>query len=169
LWARLLDGERAHKLLGDQLRSSTLPNLWDNHPPFQIDGNFGATAGIAEMLLQSQQDEIHLLPALPTVWEKGSVTGLSARGNISVAMSWGTGELERAEITAGIGGVITLRSSIFRDKFTFVKVSDSKPSDGKTLALIGEGEKRMFTAQAGEVYLLIKNSAHKKINDTKER
>ena len=94
-WARLRDGDRAHKLLAGLLRDSTLPNLWDTHPPFQIDGNYGATAGIVEMLVQSQNDEIHVLPALPKAWPKGRVTGLRARGDVTVDLQLGRMRRER--------------------------------------------------------------------------
>jgi alpha-L-fucosidase 2 len=108
-WARLRDGDRAHKLIGEQLSGSTLPNLFDNHPPFQIDGNFGATAGIAEMLLQSQQGQIHLLPALPSVWRSGAMQGLRARGDVTVDMQWRDGVLIEAVLQANRSGPLVLR------------------------------------------------------------
>ncbi|WP_369166700.1 glycoside hydrolase N-terminal domain-containing protein [Streptomyces sp. R28] len=113
-WARLRDGDHAHKMLGEQLKSSTLPNLWDTHPPFQIDGNFGATSGIVEMLLQSQYDAIEVLPALPATWPTGSVHGLRARGGATLDIEWAAGRATRIALKASRTRELTVRSDLFK-------------------------------------------------------
>jgi alpha-L-fucosidase 2 len=111
-WARLLDGDRAHKLLSDQIATSTLPNLWDTHPPFQIDGNFGATSGVAEMLLQSHLGTVDVLPALPAAWADGRVDGLRARGDLTVGLTWRAGKASEVRLTAGHAGEVSVRSTM---------------------------------------------------------
>ena len=122
-WARLQDGNHAYKLFGNLLKNGTLDNLWDTHAPFQIDGNFGGTAGVTEMLLQSHIGFIQLLPSLPDAWKSGSVEGLCAKGNFEVGMSWNNNKLEKAMILSKVGGPCVVR---YGDKTLSFKTTKGK-------------------------------------------
>ena len=120
LWARLLDGNHAYKIVknmltlagGSSQSGRTYPNMFTAHPPFQIDGNFGLTAGVAEMLLQSHDGAVHLLPALPEVWNKGSVSGIKARGGFEVSMQWDKGEVTEVTVLSSLGDNLRIRSYV---------------------------------------------------------
>ncbi len=147
-WARLLDGDHAHKMLSELLSHSTLPNLWDTHPPFQIDGNFGATAGVAEMLVQSHRGVVDVLPALPGEWSTGSVSGLRARGDVTVDVDWANGVATRVALEAGRDGQLKVRSGLFAGRF---RVVDAET--GRTVDVKRDGQEITIDAKAGRTYV----------------
>lgn len=155
-WARLLDGNHAYLLIRDLLHATgetttvyttgggTYPNFFDAHPPFQIDGNFGGTSGMAEMLIQSQLDDIHLLPALPDAWKEGQVSGLMARGAFEAGISWQHHQLTKASIKSLQGGVCKVRTNV-PVKVAWVNATIQHTAFGYVTS---------FPTQKGKVYTL---------------
>lgn len=155
LWARAKDGDRAYKLYQQLLKKRLLENLWCTHPPFQIDGNLGGTAGVAEMLLQSHEGYIEPLPALPAAWENGSYDGLVARGNFIVSISWQNGCATEMNISSQAGGDCIIQ---YKDiaKFT---IKDAK---GKKVRTRKDGANRIrFSTEKGKTYYLYKKYERK--------
>ncbi|EEP71115.1 large secreted protein, partial [Micromonospora sp. ATCC 39149] len=148
-WARLEDAARAHKLLKDLVRTDRLaPNMFDLHPPFQIDGNFGATSGIAEMLLHSHTGELHVLPALPTAWPTGQVAGLRGRGGYTVGVAWTSGQADEISVRADRDGTLKMRARLLTGSFTLVDVTDgSTPTVTRP-----ETDVVQFAVRAGHTY-----------------
>ncbi|MGO3307782.1 MAG: glycosyl hydrolase family 95 catalytic domain-containing protein, partial [Sphingobacterium sp.] len=162
LWARLQDGNHAYQIINNMLTLAdgknkdgrTYPNLFTAHPPFQIDGNFGLTAGVAEMLIQSHDGAVHLLPAIPAIWPDGSVKGIKARGGFEVAMRWEDSEVQKVTVWSAIGGNLRLRSYV--------------PLDGKGLhEATGENSNSLLNAVEGSA-VLVSAQASLKGNDLRE-
>lgn len=148
LWARVKDGNRSYTLLQTLLKKGTLTNLWDTHPPFQIDGNLGGTAGIAEMLLQSHEGYINPLPARPDAWSSGSFDGLLARGNFEVSAKWANGQAQEFRILSKSGG----RAAV---KYYNVDKADVQTASGAPVNFTVDGTDLIsFDTQVGETYVI---------------
>ncbi len=153
LWARLLDGNHAYKLLTDQLnlvtnekkKGGTYTNMFDAHPPFQIDGNFGCTAGIAEMLMQSHDGSVNILPALPDVWKDGSVKGLVARGGFVIDMTWKNGKIETITVHSKYGGNCRLRSN---DALTGSRLKQAKGNNDNSSYAVPNIKQPLISSEA---------------------
>lgn len=147
-WARLRDGNRSHKLLEELLKESTLDNLFDTHPPFQIDGNFGATAGMTEMLVQSHGECIEILPALPDKWSAGNFNGIKARGNFILDAQWENKDLKRLEITSLSGSDCNLKYPGINNYYIQIK------DEGYVSPVISDNNNIVFPTMIGKTYII---------------
>ncbi len=144
LWARVKDGNRAYSILKGLLQGCTFVNLFDFHPPFQLDGNFGGSAGIAEMLLQSHEGYIDILPASPDAWKKGSFTGLRARNGFEVSASWDSFSLTDVKITSCLGGICRIKSDC-----------QAVLCDGNSIPITAENDIISFETEKDKIYTLL--------------
>lgn len=149
-WARLGDGNHAYKLITDLFDGGILTNLWDTHSPYQIDGNFGMTSGVAEMLVQSNMGYINLLPALPDTWSDGSVEGLVARGNFELSYDWTDGKLNQAKILSNKGGECQVQYSGIAN----ATVTDSDGKVVEATKVDGKTNRISFNTEEGKTYTI---------------
>jgi len=147
-WARLRDGNHSHKMLEELLKESTLSNLFDTHPPFQIDGNFGATAGMTEMLVQSQGEYLEMLPAIPDKWSAGSFNGIKARGNFALNAQWENKVLKNVEILSLSGNDCKLKYNGINN-YTL-----SEKDGGSVMQTVIDENSISFPTEAGKTYIL---------------
>jgi alpha-L-fucosidase 2 len=157
-WARLLDGNRAYKLVSDQLtpapketsgqNGGTYPNLFDAHPPFQIDGNFGCTSGIAEMLVQSHDGAIHILPAVPDAWPEGNVKGLVTRGGFVIDISWKNGKVNAVKIVSRLGGNCRIRAYDALKENSGTALTKTTGKNPNTLFAVAETKQALIADKA---------------------
>lgn len=153
LWARLLDGNHAYKIINNMLTLAdstrrdgrTYPNMFTAHPPFQIDGNFGLTAGVAEMLVQSHDGAVHLLPALPDAWKNGVVEGIMARGGFEIDMEWSNGKVAKVNVLSKIGGNLRIRTHV---QLTGKNLKEAKGANPNILNNRMEVPKALISPQA---------------------
>lgn len=153
LWARLLDGNHAYKIINNMLTLAdstrrdgrTYPNMFTAHPPFQIDGNFGLTAGVAEMLVQSHDGAVHLLPALPDAWKNGAVQGIMARGGFEIDMEWSNGKVAKVNVLSKIGGNLRIRTHV---QLTGKNLKEAKGANPNILNNRMEVPKALISPQA---------------------
>ena len=144
LWARCLDGDKALELFRYQLAQKTYANLFDTHAPFQIDGNFGSAAGVMELLMQSQTGTVYILPALPTEWNSGEISGIKAKNGAEVSIKWSDNKATEIKITPTVDGNITIGYE--KDNILKLKGENIKFVDGKyTIENASAGETYIFT------------------------
>jgi len=161
LWARALEGNKAYDQFSKNLKNRTLTNLWSNHPPFQIDGNYGNTAGVAEMLLQSHEGYIAPLAALPDAWSVGSYRGLTARGNFEVGADWADGKATEFVITSNSGGECSV-------KYYNLALATVTDSDGTAVEFAADGDVITFNTEKGKTYTITDIPEYTKLADVED-